>query len=45
MGRWKARVLRVTRKRKKRYCRMSGWACRIRALVGGVVAAAAAGDA
>ena len=34
MGRWKARVLRETRSRKKRYCRMRGWAWRICALVG-----------
>ena len=40
MGKWKARVLRVTRKRKKRYCSISGCAWRIVALVG----SAAAGD-
>ena len=34
MGRWKARVLRETRSRKKRYWRMRGWAWRICALVG-----------
>lgn len=34
MGRWKARVLRETRSKKKRYWRMRGWAWRICALVG-----------
>ena len=33
MGRWKARVERVTRRRKKRYCSIRGWAWRIAALV------------
>ena len=35
MGRWKARVLRITRRRKKRYCRIRGCAWRIAALVRG----------
>ena len=34
MGRWKARVERVTRRRKKRYCSTRGWECRIAAFVG-----------
>ena len=33
IGRWKARVLRVTSRRKKRYCRIKGWAWRIVAFV------------
>ena len=33
-GRWKARVLSVTSRRKNRYCSISGWACRIAAFVG-----------
>ena len=33
MGRWKARVHSVTRKRKKRYWRPSGWAWRTTAFV------------
>jgi len=33
MGRWKASVQRVTRQRKKRYCRPSGWAWRTTAFV------------
>lgn len=36
MGRWKARVERVTRERKKRYCRIRGWAWRRVAFVGGL---------
>jgi len=33
MGRWKASVQRVTRQRKKRYWRPSGWAWRTTAFV------------
>ena len=37
MGRWKASVLRETRRRKKRYWRIRGWAWRIWAFVCGGV--------
>lgn len=41
MGRWKVSVSRVTRRRKKRYCRTRGWA--LRSDVGGSVVPAGVG--